>query len=273
MKIFWILYLQTLDIRTGSFVTETQVDSRKYSERRYYDRVFGNDIRAKTRKYYVIARTNEVFYRNFLAERCAGKDVLEYGCGLGNTAFFLASNKARVVGIDISEVAIQQAAEEAERRRTVSVSFQVMDAEATTYSDNQFDIICGTGILHHLNLKAACTEMTRLLKPEGFGIFVEPLGHNPVIKLYRKLTPHLRTADEHPFQMTDLGLVSHYFDKVEMRYFHICTLLAVPFYRLGVFFTILLQTLQLFDRLLFAVPYFRKYAWMIAIIVSKPRPR
>ena len=51
---------------------------------------------------------------------------------------------------------------------------------------NRFDIIYGTGILHHLNLKACLDEIERILKPGGKFVFIEPLGTNPVINLYRK---------------------------------------------------------------------------------------
>jgi ubiquinone/menaquinone biosynthesis C-methylase UbiE len=64
-----------------------------------------------------------------------------------------------------------------------------MNAEATTFPDNSFDLICGSSILHHLNLDKACAEIRRILRPDGGAVFIEPLGHNPLINMFRKLTP------------------------------------------------------------------------------------
>ena len=34
-------------------------------------------------------------------------------------------------------------------------------------------------------------ELSRIIKPNGECIFQEPMGHNPIINLYRKLTPNI----------------------------------------------------------------------------------
>ena len=62
-----------------------------------------------------------------------------------------------------------------------------------------FDIVYGTGILHHLEINKCLNEIHRILKPDGNLLFVEPLGTNPLINLYRKFTPNSRSKDEHPF--------------------------------------------------------------------------
>ena len=76
--------------------------------------------------------------------------------------------------------------------------------ENTKLSSNYFDIIYGVGILHHLNLNKTVKEIERLLKKNGSLIFIEPLGTNPFINLYRKLTPNSRSKDEHPLTFNDI---------------------------------------------------------------------
>jgi SAM-dependent methyltransferase len=73
------------------------------------------------------------------------------------------------------------------------VRFLVMDAESLGFDEGSFDVVVGSGILHHLALR-----QSRVLRPDGCAVFVDPLGHNIFIRLYRKLTPSMRTADEHP---------------------------------------------------------------------------
>ena len=65
--------------------------------------------------------------------------------------------------------------------------------------------------------------------PDGVGIFLEPLGHNPAINLVRRLTPHLRTPDERPLRMSDLQTLRRYFTNVETRFVNLSTLFSVPF--------------------------------------------
>ena len=251
------------------------MSSRKTNEREFHDEVFSGKGNAKyyapeRTKYYAITQLNQQLYNDFITARCAHKRVLEYGCGVGDTALLLASKDARVTGIDLSEVAVRKAAAEARRQGLTSANFQAMDAEHMTFPENTFDIICGTGILHHLDLGAAYREVSRVLKPDGVGIFIEPLGHNPIINLYRKITPDLRTIDEHPLRIGDIESATKHFGKVESYYFHILTFLAVPFRKCGPLFTILLKSLRLIDRLLFTIPAIRKYAWIVVMIISKP---
>ena len=50
-----------------------------------------------------------------------------------------------------------------------------------------------------LNKNFTENEINKVLKDDGEMVFLEPLGTNPLINLYRKLTPKSRSVDEHPF--------------------------------------------------------------------------
>ena len=67
--------------------------------------------------------------------------------------------------------------------------------------------VYGSGILHHLNMKNVCFEISRVLTNNGKIIFIEPLGTNPVINFYRRLTPKSRSVDEHPLIKTDFEIL------------------------------------------------------------------
>lgn len=213
-------------------------------------------------------------------ERCAellleggvtGRRALEYGCGPGSNAFLLGERGAAVTGIDISDVAIEQARARAEAEGVAArCEFEVMNAEQTSFADHGFDLICGTAILHHLDLEAAYAEIARLLKPDGRAVFVEPLGHNPAINAYRRRTPQLRTEDEHPLMVKDLELAGTWFGRTAISYFNLSTLLAVPFRRTRAFEPAL-AALQALDRALFRLPPARKHAWMVVIRLEGPR--
>jgi SAM-dependent methyltransferase len=247
------------------------LSTRLEREREFHDRTFAADGRSSVARFYAIERHQQDLYRRLLRRYGAGGTALEFGCGPVAEAYFLARNGCSVTGIDLSAIAIEQASERAEREGVdARCEFRVIDAERTDFGDSSFDLICGSGILHHLDLRAAYSEIARTLKPTGRAVFVEPLGHNPAINLYRRRTPELRTDDEHPLLMSDLELARAYFGTVAVQHFHLLTLLAVPFRsRRG--FDALLRALHAADRALFRLPIARKHAWTVVMTLSGPQ--
>ena len=86
-----------------------------------------------------------------------------------------------------------------------------MDAHKLDFPDNTFDMVFGTGILHHLDTETAVKELYRVLKPDGEIVFGEPLARNPVGKIVRKLTPNARTPDEKPLDKKEFSIINTYF--------------------------------------------------------------
>ncbi len=144
-----------------------------------------------------------------------GKVVLDYGCGSGTKAIsYLDMGADRVIGIDVSERRIQEARARANAAKAGDrLQFLVTDAHHTGFPDSSFDLIVGKSVLHHLDLEAALTELRRLLRPGGTAVFVEPLWHNPFLRLGRALTPNARTRDEHPLTVADWKLCASIFPR------------------------------------------------------------
>lgn len=204
-------------------------DERLRREGEFHDHAFAEDVRASADHFYSVATHGYDRYRELVRQGAAGARVLEYGCGPGSEAFELARAGATVHGIDISPVAIDMAQRAAAERGVAErCSFEVMNAEALTFAPKSFDRICGSGILHHLDLARAFGEIARALKPGGRAIFVEPLGHNPAINWYRRRTPELRTADEHPLLARDLDEARKHFARVRPEFYALSVLAAVP---------------------------------------------
>jgi ubiquinone/menaquinone biosynthesis C-methylase UbiE len=248
------------------------MSSRLEREKTFHDNRFGNsgDDRSRVTKYHDITRFSTEYYKRLVLDLCRGAKLLEYGCGRGSLAFIWAKNGATVTGIDISDEGIRYARERAEREG-LQISFVQMNAENMEFEADSFDIITGTGIIHHLELESAFSELARVLHKDGHAIFVEPLGHNAIINLYRKLTPSLRTEDEHPLCLQDLATGKKYFGNLEAKYFYIFTLLAVPFRRFF-FYDALLEGLYALDNGLIRVfPFLGRYCWIVVIHLQNPK--
>lgn len=246
-----------------------QID--KSEQRAFFDVGYQEGTTAATTRIYDVFRASKERYKQFLAPRCAGKSVLEYGCGMDSSALFFTSHGARYTGIDISEVGVEFSRRLAEDQGVRDAKFLVQDAEATEFPDNSFDVVCGWGILHHLHLDRAMREIRRILRPDGLAIFIEPLAHNPAVYAFRKLTPGLRTPDEHPLTWSELTRLNAQFTHSSSEYFHLFTLLGVPL--VGQAATQrLVQALGGLDELCFrSVPMARRLAWQVLLILEGPR--
>ena len=226
-------------------------------------------------KYYSATAASDAAYTRWLFDRCAGKRVLDYACGNGRYSRLLAQHGASVVGIDISDISIENCRRLAEEEGLADrATFRVMDCERLEFADNTFDIVCESGALHHLDLRAAVGEISRVLKPTGQAICLESVGHNPLFQAYRRLTPHLRTRyeTEHILRMRDLNVMREVFDQVDVQFFHLTSLFAVPFRNTGLFPGVL-KVFDAVDSVLMRIPGVREQAWIMILTLSKPKKR
>ena len=224
-------------------------------------------------KFYAITRASEAHQQEWLRAHCrTGMKVLDFACGNGENAIFAAQCGSDAIGIDISPEGIENAARNAERAGVgPRCRFQVMDGEAMSFADSTFDCAVEYGALHHVDLDRALPELARVLKPGASMICTEALRHNPFIHAYRRRTPHLRTEweVEHILGVESLDVVRKYFGKVDVRFFHLAVLAAVPLRR-----TLLFQPLRRFldrvDGFLLSNELIGKYAWIMVFIMSDP---
>ncbi len=245
-------------------------ESRLHKEQVFHDQRFssGESNRSKAQKFYTVSKHAQDRYKEKISNVCKNKSLLDYGCGTGSSSISVAKMGAKVTGIDISSEGIKVAKERL-KSEPYQIDFFVMNAEETDFSKDNFDVIIGAGILHHLNISKAYQEIMRIMKPNGHMIFLEPLGHNPFIKLYRLLTPKMRTEDERPLKEKDLKKLEKYFKDIEIEYFSLFTLLAVPFVNTRYFQTIYRNLINI-DKKIFKFSFFRRNAWISVIHAKIP---
>lgn len=247
--------------------------NRQARERAHFNEIITSGDRLRTEKYYETARTSRRFYDEQLFRECKGMRALEIGTGTGTYAFRLAESGADVIAFDVSDAAVSLAAEHGRKKSVpLGLRFAVMDAHRMGFPDDTFDLVCGGGVLHHVELGRAFAEVARVLKPGGRAIFIEPLGHNPLINAYRRLTPALRTADERPLSIADLERAEEFFSRVHVRFFHLMSLVAVAFRPFPIYESVLAALERADAWVLSRWPWARKGAWISVLLCEDPRP-
>ncbi len=216
-----------------------------------------------------------------------GKRLLDLGCGAGENSVYFARRGAQCVAADLSpgmvEVACQLAA-----RHDVSLAGQATNALALDFPDQSFDIVYAANLLHHLpDPKAALREMHRVLVPGGKACFWDPLRHNPVINIYRRMATAVRTDDETPLDINLVPFIQSLFAETHYSTFWLATLwIFLHFYLVeGVHpnderywkkiireherLTPMYARLEQVDRWLKHLPGMRRLAWNLAVVAVK----
>ncbi len=114
----------------------------------------------------------------------SGDNVLDVGCGCGDTSLELARRVApgAVTGIDISTVMLAQARRNATAAGATNVSFANADAQTHDFGARTFDVLFSRfGVMFFADSTAAFTNLRRAMKPQGRLAFVcwQALPENP----------------------------------------------------------------------------------------------
>ena len=153
---------------------------------------------------------HEATLQKIIGDRISGKRVLDIGCGYGGSSIELLEQQASyVMGVDISERFIATARNYAQKDR---LDFILHDISQPI--SGQYDLIFGRAILHHLDYQEVLQRLYRdNLNPGGSMIFMEPLGSNPLLKLYWWIAKDAHTPDERPFMRSDLRWLQSQFEQ------------------------------------------------------------
>ena len=242
-------------------------------ERNLREKEFHNKLQSQKKN-----RFENIFYKAisnawddfFYYLKIYAKDstILDYGCGIGSSIEkVLDFNPKKIVGVDISDVSISKAKKKFKNLEN-KVELIVGNCEETKFDSKTFDVVYGLGIIHHLHTRKCISEISRILKNDGTLLFIEPLGTNPVINLYRKLTPDSRSKDEHPLVGKDLRIIREFFNKLEVKYYGFLTLIFFPFYKYPANSNFFKKLISL-DQFLFKIKFFRLFAWSVLIFAKK----
>lgn len=106
------------------------------------------------------------------------EDILEVGCGMGKFTFHLLRAGYKVTGLDLSPFLLQKLLEHNNNRFKVPLICSDI-LEISSEYDGRYDRVIGFFTLHHFHhLETYFQAMSRVLKPGGEIIFIEPNAYN-----------------------------------------------------------------------------------------------
>lgn len=216
-----------------------------------------------------------------------GKLLLDLGCGAGENSVYFAQRGAHCVATDYSSGMVEVALQLAERNG-VQIEGRTANAMDLDFPDNTFDFVYASNLLHHIpNPNITLKEMHRVLKPGGKACFWDPLKHNPIINVYRRIATEVRTEDETPLDINIVKTVESLFSETAYDTFWIATLwIFLQFYLIEkvnpnkerYWKKIILEQerlkptyrrLENFDKLLKKIPLMKRLAWNLAVVATK----
>jgi SAM-dependent methyltransferase len=202
-------------------VSRAEREKRAYDEEHVFERSHGWHVRFRHVFECPNTRAHELLFHEAIRRSAAGGRVLELGCGGGaNAEEMLKLGAVRVVGIDVSETLIARA-----RERAVPGRLEFLCQDATESMDGRFDLVFGRAVLHHLDYRGLLQRLHATnLAPGGAMVFLEPLGGNPLIRVFHWLAPSAHTKDERSFLAEDLRWLETSFRGVEIVPFNYLSL-------------------------------------------------
>jgi ubiquinone/menaquinone biosynthesis C-methylase UbiE len=215
------------------------------------------------------------------------KYLLDLGCGAGENSVYFSRLGAHCVASDYSPGMVEVALRLAESNG-VAVEGRVINAMAIDYPDNTFDIVYAANLLHHIpDPLLSIREIHRVLKPGGKMCFWDPLRHNPVINVYRKMATEVRTEDEMPLHINIVNDIKRQFSNTKFDTFWIATLwIFLQFYLIEkvnpnqerYWKKIILEQsrlaptylrLEKLDKFFKKLPGMKRMAWNLAVVATK----
>ena len=220
----------------------------------------------------------------------SGQRVLDLGCGAGEAAVWFAKQGADVVASDLSPSFLKLVRRVAELHGVSErVTTHHGDADALDLPRDSFDIVYAGNLLHHADIDRTLGRIAALLKPGGTVVTWDPLKHNPVINIYRRLAAGVRTPDEHPLSIRDVKRFDRWFTDVRYETFWFATLwIFLRFFLIERIhpskerywkkiirehqrLTPIHNRLARVDRVMLrTLPFLKRYCWNIAVCAKKP---
>ncbi|MBI1968629.1 class I SAM-dependent methyltransferase [Candidatus Woesearchaeota archaeon] len=253
-----------------SFATGFADNCQKMADSRpFYDRIWASQEAAKKEERMLFLRQQAIEHSYSLLGDLRNKTLLEIGSGSGKQAVFFAKQGAKVSVVDISSESLKAVLRMAEKQDVAVQSYQ-MNAEKMGFEDETFDRVYINSVLMHVEQEKVLQECSRVLKPGGKVIIVEPLRYAPFVQIYRflssyrKMCPHYAT----PKMFTKNSLFFTTFSHEEF-YSLSSALLPMGYSTIPLLKKMYTLTSKADRALLKRIPFLKKLCWISVVCYTK----
>jgi 2-polyprenyl-3-methyl-5-hydroxy-6-metoxy-1,4-benzoquinol methylase len=160
------------------------------------------------------------------------KRVLDFGCFSGNElSVHLAKNSKYYLGIDLSDVAINQLREKMARENINNPNVKVIDILSPDFKENNFDIIYAEGVIHHFkHINTILSTLSNKLSPGGRVVTFDPMQTAISSRIIRALYHPFRSDKEweFPFTRSTFNSIQKYFNIVGVQGIMGCSKWSIP---------------------------------------------
>jgi len=218
------------------------------------------------KKFYNTVQLSSNYTGNWIKSHSKDRIFLDYACGNGFNAIRAAKAGAALsIGLDISDISIKNARAFAEKEGLSGNTFFLQgDCENTGLPNECIDVCICSGMLHHLDLSYAFYELRRIMNKGGVILCIEALDYNSLIKLYRNMTPQMRTEWEkaHILSYKDISFARRFFEVKNIRHWHLFSII-------GTYTPFALPFLNAIDKAVLKLPLIKLMSWMFTFELHK----
>jgi 2-polyprenyl-3-methyl-5-hydroxy-6-metoxy-1,4-benzoquinol methylase len=201
-----------------------------------------------------------------------GKTILEIGCGPGAASMYFAQHGASVIGVDVSQRAIDSLNAHCREHGITAVRGVCMPAEQID-TLVAVDFVYGSMILHHIEpLEVFVETLDRTLAPGGKGFFYENNAASDLLIWFRNhvvghlWVPKYGDPDESPLAPSEVRLLRKRFtvdiEYPEMMFFSLAGQYLLRDH--------LMRPLRALDAFLYRRNWLRRYSYRQYVRLAKP---
>jgi len=210
--------------------------------------------------------------------RHSGKAVLDLGGGLGVMAVVMAREApGPVIVADVSGERLRALTQTlAEIGLSDRIHPVQTTAEQLALRSEALGVVWTKSVLIHTVLEESAGEIARVLAPGGEAVLCEPTTANPLVNLYRRLfAPKEWESITRYFTPEREETVRAALGEGPTHRLHVLSFLAFIWqftFRSPALFGASLAVLHSLDRLLGAMPWYRRRAWFAVMTARRPSP-
>jgi len=206
-------------------------------------------------------------YKYAIAKIGSGKKVLDLGCGTGYGSFLIYQNHNEVVGIDISQKAINYA-----KKKYKGPTYLICSAENLPFNNEVFDAVIAFEIIEHVSdPQKVINEIKRVLKNDG-QLFIS----SPNLKNFYTIFKYILFKKPYGDKINSKNIYhikefayDEFLNFIQNNNFDILFKYGQPFFPWGYLPLFLKKTLFIEKMSCFLAFPILKYAWTIVIYAKK----